>query len=355
MSNGLGRPLAPDLDADGFPLFPALPGSRQVPTAARSLARLVAGLRTGVICARTRSLAAMIVFLDREPIDGLAVRDGERVTGPDVLDEIASVPIDQVTVTELQPELAAVLGSYFLPTTLRGIPAGVLDPDTFIQSVARPGQRGCVLVRGADALGLVFVDRGQVRLAYREDDDDLGGLERVAGLLEDPAATIWARVGATTGGARPPRVEEVERPVPVTPPPEAPPPPPPEAPPPPPPEAPEVDREPEVEPAPADEPLVSGWAAPDPAQPPTTVAASMEAPAPGEAPGGGDLLETVLAEVRQALGPHAVRVEPVFRAAEPTPEGLRAAARSLRERRVRLLSPATMDLVASRVLAALGR
>jgi hypothetical protein len=66
-------------------------------------------------------------------------------------------------------------------------------------------------------------------------------------------------------------------------------------------------------------------------------------------------LDAALAEVREVLGTHAVRVEPILRRAEPTVEGLRAAAEALRERRVRLLSPATMDLVADRVLAALDR
>jgi len=66
-------------------------------------------------------------------------------------------------------------------------------------------------------------------------------------------------------------------------------------------------------------------------------------------------LDLALAEVRDVLGVHAVRVEGVLRRAEPTLEGLRAAAESLRERRVRLLSPATMELVADRVLAALER
>lgn len=334
MSNGLGPPYAPDLDADGFPLFPALPGSRPVPAAARSLARLVAGLRTGVIGARTESLAAMVVFLDREPIDGLAIREADRVTGPDVLDEIAHVPIDQVTVAEVRPELAAVLGSYFLPTSVRDIPAGVLDPDTFIHSLARPGQRGCVLVRAADSLGLVFVDDGEVRLAYRDGDGEVGGLDRVAGLLREPGATIWARLGPAPAGRRLPPATVSPEPVVERP-----------APPPP------VPPEPRAH----DEPDVSGWSGRGPSPAPAPPREPTPIPERTAPPPDGDLLEIALAEVRQVLGPHAVRVEPIFRAAEPTPDGLCAAARSLRARRFRLLSPATMELVANRVLAALGR
>jgi hypothetical protein len=73
----------------------------------------------------------------------------------------------------------------------------------------------------------------------------------------------------------------------------------------------------------------------------------------GPAPAAGAPLDIALAEVRDVLGVHAVRVEGAFRRAEPTVDGLRAAAESLRGRRVRLLSDATMALVADRVVAAL--
>lgn len=66
-------------------------------------------------------------------------------------------------------------------------------------------------------------------------------------------------------------------------------------------------------------------------------------------------LDVALAEARAVLGLQVVRVESVFRRAEPTMQGVRSAAESLRQRRVRLLSRATLDLVADRVLAALDR
>jgi hypothetical protein len=96
-------------------------------------------------------------------------------------------------------------------------------------------------------------------------------------------------------------------------------------------------------PPPPAAPVVNGFAAPEMAPP-------AQAPVARTAP-----LDAALAEVREVLGAHAVRVEPLLRRAEPTVEGLRAAADALRDRRVRLLSPATMELVADRVLAVLDR
>jgi hypothetical protein len=355
----------PAVDADGFPTFPALPGGRPVPVTARSLARLVAGIRgTAVLSARTPDLAAMVVFLDREPVDGVAIAGDRRVTGPDVLDEIAEVPIEAVSVTEVGRDLAVVVGSYFLPTAVREVPAGMVIADAFIHSLARPGQRGCVLVRAGDALGLVFIGGGRVLLAGRADGDALGGLEQVAPLLEHPQATLWARLGPDTGLTLPAeQPAAARRPEPVTP---APPPPdalvppaatpapgPPEpsyasAPPPahyPPPAPPYVQQQPDHQGPPYAQP-----AAPTP-----QTAAPPPAPPPAEGAQGPALVSAVLEEVRQVLGPHSVRVEGVFLHAEPTVAGLRAAAESLRDRRIRLVSRTTLELVASRALAVLDR
>jgi hypothetical protein len=103
-------------------------------------------------------------------------------------------------------------------------------------------------------------------------------------------------------------------------------------------------------------------AAPPPpveATPPPVVEDPFRAPEPEPPPAYDEPamapLEAALAEVRRVLGVHSVRVEGVLQRAGPTPDGLRAAARSLRERRVRLLSQETMELVAERVEAALDR
>jgi hypothetical protein len=320
----------PAVDVDGFPLLPALPGGRPVPVAARSLARLVAGIRgTAVLTARTEGLVAMVVFLDREPIDGLVVSGDRRVTGPDVLDEIADVPVDAISVTEVSPELAVALGSYFLPTGVRQVPATVVLPEDFVRSLARPGQRGCVLVRAGDALGLVFVADGRVLLAYRADGEASGGLEQVAPLFERPGATLWARLGPDPGLARP---DTAPRPQPAR---TAPAPPYPAAPP---------------SASPPEPPAAPTWAEPGP------YPGALPGAGPGLAPDqGAALVRAILEEVRQVLGPHTVRVEGVFLHAEPSAAGLRAAAESLRERRIRLVSRNTLDLVVDRALSVVER
>ncbi|HEY7202011.1 MAG TPA: hypothetical protein VIC57_17445, partial [Candidatus Dormibacteraeota bacterium] len=74
MSDALG------VDADGLPLFPPLPAGRAGQQAsARSVARLVAGLRTAIVTVHSGELHAMVVFVEHEPVDGVAVRGDQRV------------------------------------------------------------------------------------------------------------------------------------------------------------------------------------------------------------------------------------------------------------------------------------
>ncbi|HZV48707.1 MAG TPA: hypothetical protein VFD49_02940 [Candidatus Dormibacteraeota bacterium] len=356
---------------DGFPVFPPLPGGRVLVPNVRSLARLVAGIRTGVLSARTPALAAMVVFLDREPIDGIAVRPGHRVTGPEALDDLAEVPIDRVSLIEIRPELALAVGSYFLPTEVRDVPARLLVPETFVRSLGKPGQRGCVLVSAPDSLGFVFFNGDQVQCAYRQEDQDIGGLQRVAELFDDPEARVSVRVGNVRGdlpltatvaalpfsasrptppvgtapdaGQGPARTEEgvepgmsagawaeAERRW-----------------------SPDWDEETGPQPASRAGP---GWG---PASSPARATTSQGQPPTGESrpvqDGTPDLVEAAVEELRAILGPQAARFEDIFREAEPTTEGLRAAAESLRGRRVRLISPATLELAADRVVALLDR
>jgi hypothetical protein len=297
-------PLPSALDADGFPLLPPLPGRPQRPVVARSLARVVTTLDTAVLTAQTESLVAMVVFVDRTPVDGFVQRGEQRVIGPDALDEIADVRPENVTVTEVEPQLASVLGSYFLPVEIRSLPAGLVVADAMVRSLARPDQRGCVLVRSLDELGLIFLGGGQVLMAYCAGGGVLGGIEQVASLLKDPSATLWARLGRDPGRALP------------------------------------------IVPAAGwERPPAADSAPPVPEQPPQPLASAADT----------DLVRAVLSEVREVLGPHTVRVESVFLETEPTAAGLRAAAESLRHRRFRLLSPATLDVVAGRVLSMLDR
>jgi hypothetical protein len=320
------------MDADGLPLFPPLPGGRSVaPPGARSMARLVAGLRTAVVTVQTDDVVAMVVFVDHEPVDGVAVRGGHRVVGPDALDEVADAPVESVEVTEVAPEVARVVGSYFLPTEMRGVPAGFVAPEDFMRSLARPGQRGCLVVRTDDELGMAFMAGGRVVLAYRR-GGPLGGFEQVVPLFSKPGATLWARLGPDLAGPAP-EPEVIPPPPPVAQTAPAPPPPVPVAQPAPPPP-----------PVPEPEPPPQAFITSAPAPPPIGNGAARTAP-----------LDAALAEVRDVLGAHAVRVEPILRRADPSVAGLRAAAEALRDRRVRLLSPATMALVADRVLAALDR
>jgi hypothetical protein len=319
----------PDIDTDGFPLFPPLPGGQEVSITARSLARLVASLDTGVLTAQTEEVAGMVVFVDRQPVDGMALRSGRRVTGPDALDEIADVPVERLSYRELPRELAGVVGSYFLPTEVWEVPAARVLPEVFLRSLARPDGRGCVLVRAGSETGLVFLAAGQLVLALRA-GADMGGLETISDLLAHPGARLWARLGplpegfSALGGAAQPRAQVPVGPPQVTAPIPAPEP------------APEVPATPPPAPAPTPE---RAWAPPAPLPP---------APEPLEG-----VLEPVLERVRERLGRHSAAVEDVFRNASPTADGLRSAAESVRGLHIRLVSQATLEGIADDAIAIL--
>src|SRR5439155_9475537 len=110
------------------------------------------------------------------------------------LDEIADVAVDRLSFRELPRDLASVLGSYFLPTEVREVPAARVVPEAFVRSLARPDGRGCVIVRAGTETGLIFLARGQVVLALHVGAGRVGGLETVAELLADPEARLWARL-----------------------------------------------------------------------------------------------------------------------------------------------------------------
>ena len=298
-----------DIDPDGFPLFPPL-GGHEVPVTAKSLPRLVAGLTTGVLTARTEDVVAEVVFLEGQPVDGLALRSGRRVTGPDALDEIADVPVERTSFRELPADLAGVLGSYFLPTELRALPLARVVPDAFVRSLARPDGRGCVLVRAGPETGLVFLAAGQVVAALRPDAGRIGGLEEVTELLANPEARLWARLGALPEGLAGPRAGS-----------------------------------PAPEPAPPRPPLEAAR------EPSSEV--SFPAPAPPRPV--DQALEQILEGIRQRLGRHSTRVEHLFRDAPQTDEGLRSAAEAVRGLRIRLVSPATLDGIADDAMAILAR
>jgi hypothetical protein len=326
-----------DLDPDGFPVFPPLPGAHEVPIRVRTLPRLVASLSTGVLAADGDQVQAMVVFLERQPVDGMAIRAGRRVTGPDALDEIADVPVEQLAFCRLPPDLAGVLGSYFLPTEVRGVPAASVLPEAFLRSLARPDTRGCVLVRAGEETGLVFLAAGAVVTAVRAPGGATGGLEVVSELLSHPGARIWARLGPLPEGFAPPAGAAGE----------------------PPPAEPRLAERPVEQPAPAPpaepEPAAPPPPAPAPPSPVVGPASAEPEPSPAAPPAMDEVLERILQGARERLGRHSAAVEDVFCGAPRTAEGLRSAAESVRGLRIRLVSQATLEGIADEAVAVLGQ
>lgn len=313
-----------EVDSDGFPIFPPLIGGREVPIQFKTLPRLVASLRTGVLVADSNRLRAQVrvVFLEWRPVDGLALCEGRSVTGPDALDEIDDVPVDHLAFFKLPPRVAGVLGNYFLPTEIGGLPAAHVLPDAFIRSLARPDTRGCVLLRAGDELGLVFLAAGEVVLAARPATGVTGGMEVVADLFARPDTRIWVRLG--------PLPEEFA--------------------------VPDAAEEPvlAVEPQPPAQP----WSVRPPADEDVATEPVPEPPTPTPsllaAPELDDALEEILHRARERLGRHARAVEEVFEGAPRTQEGLRSAAESVRGLRIRLVSRTTLEGIADQAVAILG-
>src|SRR5262249_47306913 len=162
------------------------------------------------------------------------------------------------------------------------VPAGFVVPEDFVRSLARPGQRGCLLVRTPETMGMVFVARGRVVLAYRE-DGRIGGFEQVAPLFALPGATLWARLGPDTEAPPAARAPRRAAPPPApAPSPQAPPSPPP------PPQPPQASPPPQ----PVQPPLVMSVPAPPP---PALVPNGIPAAVPAAVPAGPPL-EIALAE-----------------------------------------------------------
>jgi len=325
---------APDIDPDGFPLFPPLAGGREVPITARSLPRVVAGLTTGLLTARSEDVVAEVVFVEGQPVDGLALRSGRRVTGPDALDEIADVPVERVSFRELPPDLAGVLGSYFLPTELRDVPVARVVPDAFVRSLARPDARGCVLVRAGPEIGLVFLAAGEVAVALRPDAGRIGGLEEVAELLANPEARLWARLGTLPEGLAQPSPLAGEGRV----------------------GAERISTTDARARPPAKEPALIGPLPESTREPPSEPSFPRPGPPPRPVLAPADrALEQILEGIRQRLGRHSAKVEHLFLEAPQTDEGLRSAAEAVRGLRIRLVSPATLDGIADDAMAILGQ
>lgn len=307
---------------DGLPTFPPVPRGAASAPSARSLMRLLPSLETAALEIEGEDLRALVICCEREIVDGYAEVRGTVASGPDVLDAIGPVPGARLRLYTLPEPLLRALPLYWrVPTNLNVGQARWMDVGAFVQSLARPGQRGVVCVLADDDLGLVFLDQGRVVGCYTVAGSRSGGLEEVTPLFADPTAVLLARLEEV----RAPAAEQFEG-----------------------------SREDEDAPdptavAPSPKPS-SGPAAPSaiPAGP----AALAEDPAAAffaqRRVATSQLLEAIGRAVREEVGEHSEPVLEVFRRAPQTSEGLLAAATEVEQMRIRLISAETMRVVARR-------
>jgi hypothetical protein len=316
---------------DGLPTFPPLPRGAATVPGPGSLMRLLPRLETAALEIEAEQLRALVVCCEREIVDGYAEIGGAVASGPDILDQIGPAPGARLALYRLPAPLLRALPVYWrVPTNLNVGQARWIDAPSFVQSLARPGQRGVLCVLADDDLGLVFLDQAQVVGAYTVAAGRVGGLEEVAPLFADPTSVLLARLEEVPVAAPPPSRES---------------------------------------PSPAQDEDLDPMAAPSWRRPfagpvAAVPAAAVPGPSSADSPAAflaqrraaeSQLLADVSRVVREELGDHAERVLHVFERAPQTAAGLLAAADEVEQMRLRLVSSETMRVVARRARQVLAR
>jgi hypothetical protein len=198
------------IDAEGLPTFPPLPDAAAVVPGAGSMLRLVQALDTAALEVTDGELHALVLFDGRELIDGYLEQRQAVVTGPEVLDHLEGISPSRARLHWLPSGVMRALPCWWRVSSQVTIgPNRWMDGEMLVRSFARPDQRGVVCVRGAAGLGLVFIDEGKVRGAYRAGGDRVGDVDEVAGLFDDPTAVVTGRVEAAGAEPAPPTRERV--------------------------------------------------------------------------------------------------------------------------------------------------
>jgi hypothetical protein len=295
---------------DVLPSFPPLPAGAATPPDGVSMVRLVHAIDTAVMEVEHEDLRAVVLFENRELVDGYLERAGGVATGVEVLDELDGVPATHVRLHWLPATVVRALPRYWrLPSQLVIRNVKWMDGRLLLRSFARPRQSGVVCVRdGGGALGIAFVEQGDVLGCYLAGGDAAGSLEDLAALLEDPLAVLVARLessGASASGqgfVAPPSVAPVG-PVPG----------------------------PVFTPRSHGGPLYGGPGLP------------VEEPPPNLR-----VLDDIELAIRSEIHDYADPAVAVFRSAPPTREGLLEAATHVERMRIRMISQERMQAIAER-------
>lgn len=198
------------IDAEGLPAFPPLPDAAAAVPEAASLLRLVQSLDTAALEVADGDLHAIVLFDGREVIDGYLSHQQAVASGSEVLDHLDGVPAAKARLHRLPSGVLRALPCWWrVPTQVTIGPNRWMDGELLVRSFARPGQRGVVCVRAAGGLGVVCIDEGEVRGAYRAGGDRVGDVAEVIALFDDPTAVLVARVQAAGREQAPPARERV--------------------------------------------------------------------------------------------------------------------------------------------------
>jgi hypothetical protein len=184
------------MDQDGLPTFPPLPARAAFAPQATSLLRLVHGLDCGALEVVVEALRAVVIFEDRQVVDGYLEDVQGAFAGPEVLDRLDCVPVAAARLYSLPGPVLRLLPCYWrVPSQVTIGPNRWMDGELLLRSFARRGQRGIVCIRVQNELrGVAFVEQDQVVGAYRVDGDRVGGVEEVSPLFTDPQVALVGRL-----------------------------------------------------------------------------------------------------------------------------------------------------------------
>ncbi|HXM57354.1 MAG TPA: hypothetical protein VOB72_18295 [Candidatus Dormibacteraeota bacterium] len=193
------------IDGEGLPGFPPLPDAAATVPESASLLRVVQALHTGALEVADGDLHALVLFDQREVVDGYLEHRQQAVVGPEVLDHLDGAPIAKVRLHWLSPGVLRALPCWWrTPTQVTIGPNRWMDGEMLVRSFVRPRQRGVVCVRVTAGLGLVLIEDGVVQGAYRGGGDRVGDVAEIVPLFDDPSAVLIGRVEAIGADREPP-------------------------------------------------------------------------------------------------------------------------------------------------------
>ncbi len=128
----------------------------------------------------------ILLFSEGEPLVSLMVgKDGSRSNAPRLLEAAVKTRKGTLTISSVTPEAASLLVGYLQDQALfRNLSSDQIRFEGILNSLAESEFSGCVLLRGDEEQGLIFIDKGEVVEAYFENEKALHSKEALSAFEE---------------------------------------------------------------------------------------------------------------------------------------------------------------------------